>query len=136
MNTRTKARGAISTKRSRTTKGTAAGRELIAALREAVHAATTGDTSRLTIREVEIPDPADYGPKDIKRLRASMGVSQGIFARLLGVSPELVAHWEYGIRKPAPLARRLMDKVKQDPAAYMAELVRRRTVAGNAPRSG
>ena len=110
-------------------KGTAAGRELIAAMREAVHAATTGDTSRLTIREVEIPDPSEYRPKDVKRLRDSMGVSQAIFARLMGVSPDLVAHWEYGIRRPAPLARRLMDKASEDPAAFTAGLLKRRRIA-------
>lgn len=109
-------------------KGSAAGAELIAAMRQAVHAATTGDFSTLTVREVEIPDPTEYTAADVKRLREKLGVSQPIFAQLLGVSPELIAHWEYSLRTPAPLARRLLDKINEDPAAYLASLVRRRAV--------
>ena len=77
-------------------------RELMSAVRELAEVARTGDFSKLTICEVEIPTPTQYRPRDIRALRASLGVSQGVFAMLLGVSPELVRHWEHGIRKPAP----------------------------------
>lgn len=109
-------------------KGTPAGRELIAGLQQALHAAQTGDYTKTVVRELEIPDPGTYGPAEVKALRRKLGVTQGIFARLMGVSPNLIAHWEYGIRTPAPLARRLMDKINEDPAAYMARIVKRRTV--------
>lgn len=108
-------------------KGTRAGRELIAGLREALRAAQTGDYSKMIVREVEIADPREYGPAEVKALRAKLGVTQGIFARLMGVSPELVAHWEYDIRTPAPLARRLMDKINEDPAQYLATILKRRS---------
>jgi putative transcriptional regulator len=121
-------------KKSAKRGGTAAGRQLIAGLREALHAAQTGDYSNMIVREVEIPDPRHYGPAEVKALRAKLGVTQGIFARLMGVSPELVAHWEYDMRKPAPLACRLMDKISEDPAKYLASLVKRRRVAGPPPR--
>lgn len=120
--------------KKREPKGTAAARELIAGLREALHAAQTGDYSNLIVREVEIADPRKYRPADVKALRAKLGVTQGIFARLMGVSPELVAHWEYNIRTPAPVARRLMDKINEDPSQYMSSLVKRRSMA-NPPRS-
>lgn len=119
----------MATSKKRKVKGTAAGRELIAGLREALHAAQTGDYSNLIVREVEIADPSQYGPAEVKALRLKLGVTQGIFARLIGVSSELVAHWEYNIRKPAPLARRLMDKINENPALYLSSLVRRRKVA-------
>ena len=92
-------------------------------LREIHHAVTTGDYSKLTIREVQIPDPSQYQPADVKALRSSMQVSQRLFASLVGVSPELVAHWEYGIRQPAPVARRLMDKIRENPAAFLKSLM-------------
>jgi putative transcriptional regulator len=106
-----------------------AGRELLDAAREVLSALQTGDTSQLTIRTVEIPDPGEYGPAAVKSLRETLGVSQGIFALLIGVSPDLVAHWEHGIRKPGPLARRLMDMVAENPSGYLAKLVRRRVVS-------
>lgn len=110
------------------TKGNAAGRELMEAVREAFRAASTGDYSTLTVREIEIPGPGAYGPAEVKALRRSLGVSQALFAQVIGVSPRLVAHWEYGIRKPAPLARRLLDMIKENPARYLTMLVKRREV--------
>jgi DNA-binding transcriptional regulator YiaG len=92
-------------------KHPAGGEKILAGLRELHDAIIGGDTSKLTVHTVEIPDPARYGPKQIKALRQSLGVSQTIFAHLLAVSPELVAHWEYGIRRPAPMACRLLDKI-------------------------
>jgi putative transcriptional regulator len=92
-------------------------------MRQAAHAATTGDYSTLTMREVEIPEPTEYSASDVKTLRERLEFSQNIFAQLVGVSHELVSHWEYGIRKPAPLARRLLDKINEDPSAYLTSLV-------------
>ena len=34
----------------------------------------------------------------------------------------------YGIRHPSPLARRLLDRIKDDPAAYLSALMKRRVV--------
>lgn len=110
-------------------RGNHAARELMAGVREAFRAASTGDYSTLTVGEVEISGPSAYAPGEISALRRTLGVSQALFARLVGVSPRLVAHWEYGIRTPAPLARRLLDKIKEDPDGYMKSLIKRREVA-------
>ena len=48
-------------------------------------------------------------------MRERLGVSQGVFAHLLGVSVVLVKSWEGGVRKPSPMARRLMDTIQADP---------------------
>lgn len=113
------------THRKRSTTN-AAGRELMASIRDALHAARTGDMTGITIREVEIPEPGEHGAKEVKALRESMGVSQRVFGEIAGVSKELVAQWEYGIRQPSPLARRLLDKIKEDPTAYLSSLMKRR----------
>jgi len=84
----------------------------------------------ITIREVEIAEPARYGPAAVKALRLAVGASQRVFAEMPGVFRDLAAQWEYGIRQPAPLARRLMDKVKDDPSGVMSSLVTRRQIAG------
>lgn len=113
------------TRRPHTTK---AGRELIAALSEVRAAVLSGDPHRgMTVREVEIADPGAYRPADVKALRARLGVSVAVFARLVGVTPAQVEHWEQGRRVPAPIARRLLDHVAADPAGFLATLVRRRT---------
>ena len=57
-------------------------------------------------------------------------MSQAVFAKVMGVSTELVQHWEQGIREPSGIARRLLDRVNADPAAFLAGIVRR--VAGRA----
>ena len=111
------------------TKTNKAGRELLDAVREAHRAVTTGDFSGITIREVEIPSPGEYGPAHVKALRKRLGVSHRVFAELLGISRELAAQWEYGTRKPARLACRLLDKINEDPEGYLASLMKHRKSA-------
>jgi putative transcriptional regulator len=117
----------MKTKQKKTTRTNKAGRELVAALQQLYDAVKSGDTSKLRVDTVEVPDPADYGPREVRALRDSLGVSQGIFAALVGVSPAQVAHWEHGIRKPSPLACRLFDTIKKNPTDYAASLIRRRS---------
>jgi putative transcriptional regulator len=114
------------------------GKKLLQSAQQALHAASTGDMTGITIREVEIPEPGQYRPKDVKALRQATGASQRVFAELLGVSKELAAQWEYGIRQPAPVARRLMDKVKENPVGFIDSLVKQRAVptARSARRTG
>ena len=77
----------------------------------------------LTVRTVRLDmEPAEYSAQDIKRLRAGLGVSQAVFARLLAVSAKLVQHWEHGERDPQPIARRLLDEIRSDPERWMAKL--------------
>lgn len=113
-------------KKARPTRTNTAGRKLLAGLEQLHRAYTTGDFSKLTVRTVEIPGPNEYRARDVKALRDALGVSQGIFAQLVAVSPELVAHWEHGLRKPAPVVCRLLDKIKENPSGYLAAHVQRK----------
>jgi DNA-binding transcriptional regulator YiaG len=101
------------------TQTNTAGRKLMAALGEI----TAG---HVTVREVEIRDPASYGPAEVRALRGKLGVSVAVFARLVGVTAAQVEHWEQGRRDLSPLARRLLDRIAADPGGYLAALVRRR----------
>ena len=69
-----------------------------------------------------IPDAGKYPPAKVKALRVLLGLRQPEFAGLLGVSAILVQSWERGVRDPSPLARRLLDIVSRDPAAWLASL--------------
>ena len=85
------------------TRTNAAGRELMAAVKQAHDAVMSADPFlAMTVREVEIPDPPAYAAADVKAVRARLGVSVTLFARLTGVSAKLVEHWEQGRRTPAP----------------------------------
>ena len=76
---------------------------------------------KFTVRTVRIvPDPGQYKPADVQKLRSLLGVSQPVFARMLGVSAALVRSWECGQRKPSALARRLLDQMRANPANWRA----------------
>ena len=113
----------------RKARSTKAGRKIIAALTELVEAIESGEPleSRFTVRTVELPDPGVYDPAGVRRTRAKVGVSQALFAAMLGVSAVLVRSWEHGDRTPAPWARRLLDEVNRDPA-HWAGMIRHTTV--------
>lgn len=101
--------------------------EIVASLREAIEVERSGVPlhTRFTVRTVAVPDPpAEYDPKRVLATREKLGVSQSVFAHLLGVSAILVQSWERGVRTPAVWARRLLDEVNRDPAHWLAMLRR------------
>ena len=105
--------------------GTRSGREILSALAELADAIESGESlsARFTIRTVELPDePHPYDAHRVRAVRAKVGASQTVFARLLGVSSVLVQHWENGSRIPAPWARRLLDEVNRDPEHWRSML--------------
>jgi len=114
--------------RSRQTPGNAAeakGREIIASLTELAETLESGgpnaDLERFTARTTDAPDaPTTYDASRTRATRDRVGVSQAVFAQLLGVSRVLVASWEQGSRVPAPWARRLLDEVNRDPKHWRA----------------
>jgi putative transcriptional regulator len=77
------------------------------------------------MKTVEIKDPPQFSPADVHRLRDKLGMSQALFAKLLGASCKLVEAWETGTRKPSPMACRLLEAIARQPSVY----VRRRKVA-------
>jgi putative transcriptional regulator len=80
----------------------------------------------LTARQVAvIPEPRDWRSSDVKRLRTqTLGVSQSVFARLLGVSVKLVEAWESGRNTPTGPVRRLFELIQRDPQAFLKRYVK------------
>lgn len=74
--------------------------------------------SAFTVRTVEVPAPAVFGPQRLRDLRARLHVSQAVFATLLGVSKVLIQSWEQGTREPSPLARRLLTEIECNPRRW------------------
>jgi DNA-binding transcriptional regulator YiaG len=111
--------------RRRAGRTTAKGREIMASLKEAIRVERSGVPieSVFTVRTVELPDePAIYDAAAVRATRDRLGVSQAIFAHLLGVSPVLVRAWEQAQRVPAPWARRLLDEMNRDPRHWRGML--------------
>jgi len=85
-----------------------------------------GRPGKLTMKTVEIPDPPHFDAKAVHQLRDRLGLSQRLFAKLLGISGKLVEAWESGTRTPSPMARRLLEAIARKPSAYVR---RRQSVA-------
>jgi putative transcriptional regulator len=63
----------------------------------------------VTVRRVDVLPPRTYGERDVQRVRERLGLSQAVFANLLGASVSTVRAWERGARKPSEMARRLLE---------------------------
>lgn len=70
---------------------------------------------RYTVRTVELDlSPKEYDAEAVRVIRLSLGVSQAVFAELLGVSIDLVAAWEQGNRSPKGPVCRLLELMEID----------------------
>ena len=96
--------------------------EIMAGMRELERMMDEGKKPEqmFTVRTVEVPDPGTYRATQVRKLRHDLGVSQAVFAHLLGISVVLVKSWERGVRQPNPMARRLLDTIRADPPRWLA----------------
>jgi putative transcriptional regulator len=58
------------------------------------------------------------GKKEVKAARQALGVSQPVFALILGASVQAVRAWEQGTKPPSGVARRLIGEIRHDPAYW------------------
>jgi putative transcriptional regulator len=65
------------------------------------------------------PDVAALRPKEIRKIRKRLGLSQADFAHYLGTSVASVRSWEQGMRRPQSAALRLLTIAKKKPAALL-----------------
>ena len=79
------------------------GREIVEGLRELKR----GETGRVTL------------VLSVREIRERAGLSQGQFARLLGVSVRTLQEWEQGRRAPSGAARTLLFIASRDPKVLL-----------------
>lgn len=79
--------------------------------------------AKVTIRKVDVVPPPQYGERDVQRVRERLGLSQTVFADLLGASTSTVRAWERGAREPSDMARRLLELAEREPAIFDEVLV-------------
>jgi putative transcriptional regulator len=77
-----------------------------------------GEKARLRVARFSSVSPV-LKPKEIRKVRTTLGLSQSDFARYLGTSVACIRSWEQGIRRPQSAALRLLAIAKKKPAALL-----------------
>ncbi len=78
---------------------------------------------RYTVRTVALDlSPREYDAEAVRAIRLSLGVSQAVFADLLGVSSDLVAAWEQCNRTPRGPVCRLLELMEMDRTRWLQVL--------------
>ena len=75
------------------------------------------DTGNLTAKKTTItvvPLP-DISAEDIKNIRNEIGLTQSMFAAVIGVSVKTVEAWEAGTNRPIGPARRMISLIQFNP---------------------
>ena len=85
-------------------------------LEEAIAFAGGKDTGA-RVHQVEVPEV------DVAAIRASTGLSQGAFARSIGVAKGTLLNWEQGRRRPTGPAQVLLAMIAKKPS-LVGELLR------------
>ena len=88
-------------------------KDIIVGLQEAVEY-EKGDLKLRTMK-VSLKPVRRFEAAEVKSIRTMLGMSQGLFAGLIGVSPKTVEAWEAGRNTPNGPASRILDFIQQDP---------------------
>jgi len=115
-------------RRNRTRKEPTFGQRIISRLKEINDALEAGGMDEVRkrfrvyrVRRTSFERP-NFAPADVAAIRASVGVSQTVFAALLGVSANTVRAWEQGVNPPSGMAVRFLAEVRRDPGYWKARV--------------
>jgi len=73
--------------------------------------------ARLGLRRARTEDTVD-----VRKIRATTGLSQPKFAELLSIEASTLRNWEQGRREPTGAARALLRAISNDPVAVIKAL--------------
>ena len=93
------------------------GQDLIKAMGEALAHAKGRKLPGLRVHKVEL------APKDVKRIRERLELSQDEMAVLMGTSASGYRKWEQGQREPNGAAKTLLRVMEREPEAVMRALM-------------
>ncbi|OFZ13440.1 MAG: hypothetical protein A2Z20_08550 [Bdellovibrionales bacterium RBG_16_40_8] len=110
-------------------KKTKLGQELLKGMKEII----AHQEGKMTLRTSELEmlePPPELSAKAVANIRSqNLHMSQGVFAKLLGVSVRVVQSWEQGDKKPSGAARRLLQVAARDPKALLLAATPRKAKA-------
>ena len=98
-------------------KLTAKGAKIVAALERFRDTLESGVPveQRYTVRKIRLKlTPRTFEPKQVKNVRAALGISQPVFSQFLGVDVKTVRSWEQGQRVPSGMACRFLEEIEAD----------------------
>lgn len=79
-----------------------------------------GQRADLRVTRVRLPSALKpISPVRVARIRQRLNFSQGMFARLLNVSPRTVQDWEQGRRTPSDAALKLLVVAEKHPEVLL-----------------
>jgi putative transcriptional regulator len=67
-----------------------------------------------------LPEVPHYTATDIKRIRKTNRISQGVFAAYLNVSKATVTAWEQGLKEPSSMGLKLLNIVDRKGISALA----------------
>ena len=70
---------------------------------------------KLITSDVTIAPLPEIKSEDIKNIRLTLDMTQGIFAAVMGVSIKTVEAWEAGTNTPSGTAKRMLSLLQSDP---------------------
>ena len=76
-------------------------------------------TLERTERDTVVPAPRAFTAQEVTALRHRLRVSQGVFARMVGVGVKLAQAWEAGTRVPNGPAARMLEILDAQPRAII-----------------
>jgi putative transcriptional regulator len=79
---------------------------------------------KFTVRRVKKAafEKPSLGKVDVVAIRETLGVSQAVFANLLGVSIATVRAWEQGVNVPSGMATRFLAEIRANPDYWKSRL--------------
>lgn len=102
-------------------KGSPVWDDVIAGMDSVIEALDSGEPleKRFTVCTVKLDlTPRDYGPDDVKAVRAKLCASQPLLAKFLGVSLRTLRSWEQGQRPVPTMAARYLDDLQEFPELW------------------
>ena len=91
------------------------GENIIEGLNDAVAHKKGSKVRARLYKPAKVKPLPQYDPKKIKKIRNQVGVSQAVFAKILGVSVKTIEAWEAGTRVPLGIALRFLSVIERNP---------------------
>ena len=101
---------------------------LYADLRDFKHSVhgTNNKSAKPSVRSLKLDfaalQPHQHTARSVKSTRERLGVTQSVFAVMIGASPQLVEGWEAGTHWPSQMACHLIDAINAHPDEWIGRL--------------
>lgn len=91
-------------------------REIVSRIKGFTKAVKEGKVGvKFTCRTVTLDlNPVHFDASTIAEIRKSLGASQAVFAKFLGVSTNTVQAWELATNHPSQIACRFLDEIRRN----------------------